>query len=187
MNSRARCTVCKQYFPSSEAFFVNRMTKCCSSECFGTMMGKARASKREAAGVAAWGRKAHRDLAPKIPIEVRAQVHERDNSICRCCGQKRGTQCHHIQFRSQGGRDELSNLILLCNECHQTKAHGDQSRRYRELFRQYVWLRMVEGKAVFVADLEGCKEGRTRPLISHPAAVSPEISGTAQSALQTAS
>lgn len=149
MNSRARCSVCKQYVPQSEIVFANRMTKVCSSECFGALMGKHRETKKS--------KRPAKRMHPVIPIEMRSVVHERDQNMCRCCG-ARGTQCHHVLFRSQGGEDELSNLILLCSECHQDKAHGVESRRYRELFRKYIWLCMVENKTTFVG-LRGPQPG----------------------------
>src|SRR5947209_8679313 len=96
-------------------------------------------------------RAARRRMNPVIPIAVRAQIHSRDHGVCRCCGTK-GTQVHHVLFRSQGGNEELSNLILLCSDCHTTKAHGDRARAYRALFRKYIWLRMVEDRAIFVSD-----------------------------------
>ena len=53
------------------------------------------------------------------------QVIDRDWHRCRVCGWGGGggLNIHHILFRSQGGKDELSNLILLCRPCHD-KAHG---------------------------------------------------------------
>ncbi len=41
---------------------------------------------------------------------------------CTICN---GTACdlHHVEFRSQGGNDEIENLISLCRSCHD-KAHG---------------------------------------------------------------
>jgi hypothetical protein len=56
-----------------------------------------------------------------IPKKVRDQVNARDR-WCRGCGAQ-GTQVHHIKFKSQGGRDELWNLVRLCNDCH-PKAHN---------------------------------------------------------------
>ena len=37
------------------------------------------------------------------------------------CG-KRANHIHHIVFRSRGGTDDLSNLIGLCESCHD-RAH----------------------------------------------------------------
>ncbi len=56
-----------------------------------------------------------------ITKKLRAEVRKRDVT-CRGCGAL-GTQVHHIKFKSQGGVDELWNLVLLCNDCH-PKAHN---------------------------------------------------------------
>ena len=39
------------------------------------------------------------------------------------CGSTSDLEIHHIVFRSQGGKTELGNLLLLCRECHM-RAHG---------------------------------------------------------------
>ena len=42
---------------------------------------------------------------------------EQDFIPCEHCGAK-AVDIHHIKYRSQGGRDEISNLIALCRKCH---------------------------------------------------------------------
>ena len=50
---------------------------------------------------------------------------ERDNYTCQCCGEKHiRLEVHHIIFRSQGGSDELDNLITLCEKCHKAIHDG---------------------------------------------------------------
>ena len=50
---------------------------------------------------------------------ARAHALDRDNYMCQCCGKKHiRLEVHHIIFRSQGGSDELANLITLCEKCH---------------------------------------------------------------------
>lgn len=48
---------------------------------------------------------------------VSAVVRKRDGGKCRACG-KPGNQIHHIVYRSHGGKDVASNLILTCSRCH---------------------------------------------------------------------
>ena len=43
---------------------------------------------------------------------------QRDNRKCQVCGKEYSGQVHHILPRSQGGTNELSNLIILCGKCH---------------------------------------------------------------------
>lgn len=52
----------------------------------------------------------------------RANVFERDRFRCRGCA-KPAEDIHHIVFRSQGGSDDLVNLVALCRNCHD-QAHG---------------------------------------------------------------
>ncbi len=48
---------------------------------------------------------------------------EQDYIPCENCDSK-AVDIHHLLFKSQGGKDEIENLISLCRECH-TKAHND--------------------------------------------------------------
>lgn len=50
--------------------------------------------------------------------EIRQEVLRRDNRCCQVCGKKHSGQVHHVIPRSQGGTDELSNLMTLCGQCH---------------------------------------------------------------------
>ena len=52
------------------------------------------------------------------------KVRERD-IYCRLCGSTSLLQAHHIIYRSQGGKDTLDNLILLCLYCHE-KVHSNK-------------------------------------------------------------
>lgn len=42
----------------------------------------------------------------------------RDKFTCRVCGAQTKLQCHHIRPRAKGGTDKLSNLMTLCDGCH---------------------------------------------------------------------
>jgi 5-methylcytosine-specific restriction endonuclease McrA len=52
-------------------------------------------------------------------LEVRTAVLKRDGYRCVNCGQT-GTELHvhHIIPRSEGGTNDLSNLVTLCGKCH---------------------------------------------------------------------
>ncbi|MCL6611200.1 MAG: HNH endonuclease [Peptococcaceae bacterium] len=64
--------------------------------------------------------------------KVVTQVIERDNYRCRGCGTTRHLEIHHIIFRSQGGTDEISNLVTLCRRCHQRAHRHNVWRRFWE-------------------------------------------------------
>lgn len=53
---------------------------------------------------------------PQIPTKVRHQINERDQYRCVRCGMA-GTEQHHRVRRRDGGH-RLSNLVLLCHDCH---------------------------------------------------------------------
>jgi len=61
-----------------------------------------------------------------IPRKIRQQVYDRAKNLCEVCrtrGDFRGLAIHHKVKRSQGGKHELNNLILLCGR-HHAEAHG---------------------------------------------------------------
>ena len=49
---------------------------------------------------------------------------EQDFVPCEHCG-KKAVDIHHIIYRSQGGKDEIDNLIALCRKCHDM-AHNEE-------------------------------------------------------------
>jgi 5-methylcytosine-specific restriction endonuclease McrA len=61
----------------------------------------------------------------------RLPAYERANGICELCKCARGTDVHHIIFRSHCGTSNLNNLALLCPACHR-RAHSVEARKVRE-------------------------------------------------------
>ncbi|MFH0831961.1 MAG: HNH endonuclease [archaeon] len=53
---------------------------------------------------------------------LKKKVFERDNFTCRKCKIQDKTlrilEAHHIVPICMGGKDEIDNLITLCNDCH---------------------------------------------------------------------
>ena len=49
-------------------------------------------------------------------------MYRRDRWRCRSCNDSHNLTPHHIKFQSQGGGDDLDNLITLCIACH-NKVH----------------------------------------------------------------
>lgn len=57
---------------------------------------------------------------------VKAYVLYRDGYQCQKCKTKKGKlRIHHIVFRSNGGTDAPSNLITLCEDCHDRLHNGE--------------------------------------------------------------
>ncbi len=54
------------------------------------------------------------------------QANLRDALRCRVCGREplsqqnyhRGFEYHHVRAQSEGGSDEIENIVLLCFNCH---------------------------------------------------------------------
>ena len=57
--------------------------------------------------------------------ELYSYICTRDNYVCQICG-KQGSELHHIEMKSEGGKNFANNLILLCPMCHrgQDGIHG---------------------------------------------------------------
>lgn len=51
-------------------------------------------------------------------------VLKRDNYKCTECGSTNRLEIHHIIQRSNGGSDEINNLITLCLKCHIKRQKG---------------------------------------------------------------
>ena len=64
------------------------------------------------------------------------KVYDRDKCCVLC--PKEPTELHHVIFRSQGGDDSMQNCVMLCHDCHENKAHGDDSREIRVVLLQYL-------------------------------------------------
>ena len=79
-------------------------------------------------------------------IKICRLVTKRDK-WCIVCGNPYGNHHHHVVFRSAMGSDTIDNLVLLCMNCHMTKAHGYQSHHWRNEFKRY--LEQEEVKAFY--------------------------------------
>lgn len=62
----------------------------------------------------------------------RKSVYKRDDYTCQNCGRDGGNtgnvelHAHHVVPKANGGTHEKSNLITVCNECHQS-IHGNKT------------------------------------------------------------
>lgn len=72
-------------------------------------------------------RKAKRALALKARAKFKRDVKALDNNRCQNFATNHdrfnGISAHHIIFSSQSGKDEVSNGITLCLDCHE-RVHG---------------------------------------------------------------
>lgn len=57
-------------------------------------------------------------ILPQNQIERNKIIAERDNYKCRLCLDTFDLQVHHITPISEGGKNTVDNLLLLCRRCH---------------------------------------------------------------------
>lgn len=62
---------------------------------------------------------------------------EQDIVCCEVCKDV-AVDIHHIVYRSQGGQDDIENLMALCRKCHD-KAHG-KDELFSTIFLQQLHL-----------------------------------------------
>lgn len=146
-NSKRRCTVCRDYFPAGDMLRQG----VCGEECLQALVDRSRAKRQRRAGS-----KARRHAGPSLPYKLRVKVKKRDAERCRMCGRPDTLQVHHIAYRSEGGSDDLANLITLCALHHNEgldSVHADK-RRWQPICRAYVWIRCVEGRFLLLPEIE---------------------------------
>lgn len=70
----------------------------------------------------------------KVRTDVAARAKERCELRTPVC-EIRGTECHHLLPRSQGGLDDMGNCVWVCRKCH-SFAHSEPTLAY-----EMGWLR----------------------------------------------
>lgn len=150
MNSKRRCTMCKDYYdihaPGSQSVGLSGV---CSVECLLDLKEKARNKRAR--------RIVHREnrirYGRRLDPVVREAVRERDNHRCKYCG-KGGDflEIHHVNYRSQGGPDEAWNLILLCRDHHQLM--HTSKKKWQPLCRWVLYSYYFEAKRYTVPQME---------------------------------
>lgn len=135
MASRILCGGCREYFDRADGFVSFGLGRFCTSECLSSSLdGKRRKATERKLSVVKRPPKPRRGLDPSLRAEVRL----RDGDHCRFCGSSRGLQLHHVMYRSEGGPDEASNLITLCDEHHRL-AHSNK-RLWKPVLLATIWL-----------------------------------------------
>jgi len=84
-------------------------------------------------------KKKSKRLSPKEYNKLILEVLERDGGKCifeNCTTPFQIERPHHIKYKSQGGEDELENLVTLCIYCHK-KSH-DNKRKYKPILEEYI-------------------------------------------------
>ena len=70
----------------------------------------------------------------KFDEVTRKRIIDRDEGKCQECGQ-RGTEIHHVFYKSRGGRGVYTNGLLLCYLCHRRlHDNADLSNKWISIF-----------------------------------------------------
>jgi 5-methylcytosine-specific restriction endonuclease McrA len=141
--------VCDTYVPREQILRGG----VCSPACLDALVANAR-EKRHARAASTTRRKEYRRAyrSEGLPVPLRRRIRRRDGDRCRYCGITQGLHVHHIEYRSEGGSNDDSNLITLCNE-HHALMHTNKGR-YQPLCRAYIWMLYVEGQSLTLLQLE---------------------------------
>lgn len=155
-NTRVRCSFCRQYILREDVFLDAGIGRFCSSECVSDHQTKARRKRRQKVRNTSRRHTSSNSgpTRPKkkvrhIPLEVRNVVRDRDQ-VCRWCA-RRGSQIHHVRYRSEGGPDVAENLVFLCSKCHE-RAHTSKAA-YQEVLLVYLWAVCTGGPKLFVPEI----------------------------------
>lgn len=60
---------------------------------------------------------------------AKLDMYRRDRYHCRYCKTTHSLTPHHITFQSQGGSDDIDNLLTLCIGCHNAVHDGHLALR----------------------------------------------------------
>lgn len=90
---------------------------------------------------------------------LRIECLRKANNECANCGQT-ATQAHHVVPLVLGGFDKLSNLVALCEECHE-KVHGIKLRNHSELTRE--GMKKAKARGVKLGGWRGHRFGGLHP------------------------
>lgn len=150
MNSKRRCTFCRSYYDSDSADATSvGLSGVCSTECLNDLKNKARKKRaRRAEHRANRIRFGHR-----LAGDIRGAVRKRDNYRCRYCGSGSARlEVHHVKYRSEGGKDEVDNLMLLCSDHH--RLMHTSKRKWQPILQLMLWQFYTEGKMPMVPGAE---------------------------------
>lgn len=138
MNTKRRCRQCRDYYPAEEFFRPGYHSKECLDK-------KLAASNNKSAGVP-------KRKSKRIHPDLQRAVRERDGGRCRWCGKPTTLQSHHVRYRSEGGPDDVANLLTLCDACHRL-AHSSKVT-YQPLLLTCLWLEYFYGQHLTVSQTQ---------------------------------
>jgi 5-methylcytosine-specific restriction endonuclease McrA len=99
-------------------------TICSKSGCLNISV---RENKCELHARPSWSRISKRNLArpPNMGL-LKHSVRQRDQGVCYVCGSSGNKTVDHKTPVSRGGTNELSNLAVICDPCHENKTYKER-------------------------------------------------------------
>ncbi|CAN5441453.1 hypothetical protein BH10CHL1_BH10CHL1_17950 [soil metagenome] len=64
-------------------------------------------------------------------LDLREKALERAGHKCQQCGSMWLLEVHHKKHVVNGGKDKLSNLVVLCQDCHD-KVHAEDRKKHKK-------------------------------------------------------
>jgi 5-methylcytosine-specific restriction endonuclease McrA len=128
---KVRCKTCGIYQNKEIAIRIG-LSSFCSKDCYNQAFNTQ-------------NKKPKRRTAKSIDPNLRQRVFDADGRRCRLCGEREDRavlHAHHVVYRSEGGPDELENLLTLCVLCHDI-VHSNK-RFYQPLAKRIIALREVD-------------------------------------------
>ena len=95
------------------------------------------------------GSKHHQAIPSGTWRRIRNRVLSRDGWRCVRCKRYGYMQVHHVKPLSEGGENDLSNLVSMCRDCHLDfhKQHANPERHeWRQLTKA-----LIEGEHIFLS------------------------------------
>lgn len=81
----------------------------------------------EKLGLITVGESKLKETSRYLTVETRKKVNERYNNKCAVCYSEEDLHYHHIEYFSEGGSNEVDNLMLLCASCHAEEHKGEKA------------------------------------------------------------
>lgn len=132
-NRKVICAGCSQIYQAEKTHFYRNKRCCGLDDCFRAIDRKIKhrnylkQRRKFANGTHRRG----------VRSDLKNIILERDGYSCKTCSvQSDYLTVHHIVPVSDGGGDELNNLITLCTECH-VKVHQEGAEKFVKLFTDY--------------------------------------------------
>ena len=126
---KVKCAFCKTYVQREEAY-RNGLQSFCSEQHYRDL----HFSRQQKSAY-----KSLKRSTDSLSSDEKKKIIESDGFQCRFCGRQSGLHVHHAKYRSEGGSNDPSNLITLCND-HHGLVHSNK-KRYQPLCLKIIEIR----------------------------------------------